>query len=152
MMLSTIPATVAGFAKLCDWLRAEISIIRTKKWVPDRIVPAFLTRVFSLILELERIKSYLKRRSNYDDSSSWLHLWNQWRCPFTLNARRFELTQADRFIYRRWRNISKLEKCWQTKLMRFWIRGILCWFSPSSGAILQHSRQSINWRVSCYCS
>jgi len=30
-VLSTIPATVAGFTKLCDWLRAEISIIRTKK-------------------------------------------------------------------------------------------------------------------------
>jgi len=64
MMLST-PATVEGFTKLCDCLGSEISIIRTKV-VPDQIVPAFLTRVFSLILELQRIKSYLKRR-NYDE-------------------------------------------------------------------------------------
>jgi len=53
MMLSTIPATVEGFTKLCDCLGAEISIIRTKKWVPDQI--AFLTRVFSLILSASNL-------------------------------------------------------------------------------------------------
>jgi len=145
MMLSTIPATVAGFTKLCDWLRAEISIIRTKKvgtWPNCTCFP--YTSIFAnfrarahQILNGEATMTTQVAGYTYGTNDVA-------RSPLTLEdlnlLKQTVLFTEDDEKYLSWRSVGR-PNWW------FWIRGIPLLVLTSSGAILQHSRQSINWRV-----
>jgi len=122
MMLSTIPATVEALQNFVI-VEAEISIIRTKK-VPDLNCTCFPYTVFSLILELERIKSYLNGEATMTTQvAGYTYGTNDVaRSPLTLED--LNLLNRPFYLPKMTKYLEKLEKCWQTKLMRFWIRGI----------------------------